>query len=724
MEKKELDYINILKALNEIPFGVGKKLLADFLSGKASNKSIQKNRLDKLSSFGSLAYSEDEIIQLIDSLTLNSLITLVSVPWNKFLKVLEISEKGRAEILNPQFYKKKLGFNYNHAKTEITEEDKKTFDAFGSFLSDYNDLQKKAIISKNSHMLCIAGAGSGKTTVLTKRIEFLVKYCSVDPKKILAITFTRKARQEMVSRVHSNGLEDVNIETFNSFCEKILRRNSQLVYDKEVRVLSYRDKVRIINNALEKLNTSMNRAISTYFSPQQMRSKTMEQLANVFANDCFFIRDYFKFKNNSIDKELFSEIDNKHITAANLMFGVCTYIDAYMKKHGLRDFADQLMDSIWLFENHKDKIPHYEYILVDEYQDVNSTQIKLLDILDAKNMFIVGDPRQSIFGWRGSDVSYILGFEEKYPDCEIITLTKNYRSSKPIVKLINESIKKMQLPDLDTVNDDKADLKLLNFSSEMEEFDYLINEIQASKLPLNEIFVLARTNRLLNDLSNLMKARNIKHIRRSDEMKASMNIIAKQDEITLATIHGIKGMEAELVFLIGATSQNFPCKGTEHPVVEMIKVNEYDKEEEERRLFYVGMSRAKKSLRITYSGSKPSYFITPEMTVMFNKDKLNLKKKLTNVSTSSSNNTNYPNLYKIQKTKSNNKDAEAIASLKEWRLELSRKYKIPAYRILTDRTIFDIVDKMPASIGELNSIHGLGMAKISKYGEDILLLIS
>ncbi|MBT4540481.1 UvrD-helicase domain-containing protein [Candidatus Woesearchaeota archaeon] len=724
MEKKELDYINILKALNEIPFGVGKKLLADFLSGKASNKSIQKNRLDKLSSFGSLAYSEDEIIQLIDSLTLNSLITLVSVPWNKFLKVLEISEKGRAEILNPQFYKKKLGFNYNHAKTEITEEDKKTFDAFGSFLSDYNDLQKKAIISKNSHMLCIAGAGSGKTTVLTKRIEFLVKYCSVDPKKILAITFTRKARQEMVSRVHSNGLEDVNIETFNSFCEKILRRNSQLVYDKEVRVLSYRDKVRIINNALEKLNTSMNRAISTYFSPQQMRSKTMEQLANVFANDCFFIRDYFKFKNNSIDKELFSEIDNKHITAANLMFGVCTYIDAYMKKHGLRDFADQLMDSIWLFENHKDKIPNYDYILVDEYQDVNSTQIKLLDILDAKNMFIVGDPRQSIFGWRGSDVSYILGFEEKYPDCEIITLTKNYRSSKPIVKLINESIKKMQLPDLDTVNDDKADLKLLNFSSEMEEFDYLINEIQASKLPLNEIFVLARTNRLLNDLSNLMKARNIKHIRRSDEMKASMNIIAKQDEITLATIHGIKGMEAELVFLIGATSQNFPCKGTEHPVVEMIKVNEYDKEEEERRLFYVGMSRAKKSLRITYSGSKPSYFITPEMTVMFNKDKLNLKKKLTNVSTSSSNNTNYPNLYKIQKTKSNNKDAEAIASLKEWRLELSRKYKIPAYRILTDRTIFDIVDKMPASIGELNSIHGLGMAKISKYGEDILLLIS
>ena len=104
MNKKELDYINILKALTEIPFGVGKKLLADFLIGKTTNNSIKKNKLEKLNSFGSLAYSEDEIIQLIDSLTLNHFIAFVSVPWNKFLKVLEITEKGRAEILNPQLY--------------------------------------------------------------------------------------------------------------------------------------------------------------------------------------------------------------------------------------------------------------------------------------------------------------------------------------------------------------------------------------------------------------------------------------------------------------------------------------------------------------------------------------------------------------------------------------------------------------------------------------------
>jgi superfamily I DNA/RNA helicase len=716
MNQKELDYINILKALNEIPFGIGKKLLVDFLMGKANNASIIKNKLDKLPSFGCMGYSEDELMQIIDSLILNGLIILAPVSWNKFLKVLELSDKGRDEIVDPKLYKKKVGFNYEHKKTIITEKDQEIFKALDSFLSKYNDIQKKAIISKTNNILCIAGAGSGKTTVLTKRIEFLVKYCSVDPNKILAITFTRKARQEMVFRIESYGLDGVNIETFNSFCEKLLRRNNELVYDREVRVLSYRDKIRMINQALEKLNLTMNRVIAIYFSSQQRHSKTPEQLASIFANDCFFVRDYFKFKNREIDQDEFLGAEDKHLMAAKMMYGVCNFIDGYMKKHGLRDFADQLMDTIWMFENYKDKIPHYEYILIDEYQDVNSTQIKLLDILNSNNIFAVGDPRQSIFGWRGSDVKYILGFEEKYGGCDIITLTKNYRSSESIVKLINEAIRNMQLPDLESSDKSKHDIKLLSFNSAVEEHNYLINEIKQSNLPRNEIFVLARTNRQLNELSDLMKINNIKHIRRSDEMKNYSGLIAKNDEVTLATLHAIKGMEAELVFLIGATSQNFPCKGSEHPVVEMIKVDEYDKEEEEKRLFYVGMSRAKRSLRISYTGSRPSYFLTPEMMNL-----IKIDKEMTNKLNSSE--TSTPKLYKVQKS-STNKDAEAIARLKEWRLELSRRYNIPAFRILTDKTIFDLIENKPTNMNELNNIHGLGAAKIRKYGEDLLLMIS
>ena len=139
----------------------------------------------------------------------------------------------------------------------------------------------------------------------------------------------------------------------------------------------------------------------------------------------------------------------------------------------------------------------------------------------------------------------------------------------------------------------------------------MIKKIIESNISRNRIFVLARTNRQLNDLSRMMKTQKIKHIVRSDEIRRS--ITARKNDVTLATIHAIKGMEADMVFVIGCTGINFPCRGSEHPVIEMVKVDEYDKEEEERRLFYVAMSRAKNSLYLTYSGGKSTYFISSSM---------------------------------------------------------------------------------------------------------------
>jgi len=119
--------------------------------------------------------------------------------------LLELSEKGRKEIENPDLYKRKLSFQFKERETEITEKDKELFKEFGDFLSSYNDEQKKAIVGDSKNILCIAGAGSGKTTVLTKRIEFLVRHRNVSPNNILAITFTRKARQEMMARLSEIG---------------------------------------------------------------------------------------------------------------------------------------------------------------------------------------------------------------------------------------------------------------------------------------------------------------------------------------------------------------------------------------------------------------------------------------------------------------------------------------------------------------------------------------
>jgi superfamily I DNA/RNA helicase len=695
----ELDYLFILKALNEIPFGVGKKLLIDFLQGEEGHPSIKKNKLYNLKNFGILAYDKEELTSLIDNVLLNDLIKTTSVQGNKFWKVMELTPKGIKEIDNPTLFKKKLSFNFKETKTFITKQDEEQFAAFGDFLAGFNNEQKKSIIDNNNHILCIAGAGSGKTTVLTKRIEFLINYRSVNPDKILAITFTRKARQEMMFRLEKTA-PNVMVETFNSFCEKILRQHENLIYDKPVSVISYRDKILVIRKALSSLGLNINQAVNMYFTYAQKRSKTNDQLANIFLNDCFFVRDYFKFKNRPVEESSFQTDNKEHEKSAILMFGVCNYIEGFMRKNGLRDFADQLIDAIGFFEKNPDKTPSFDHILIDEYQDVNSTQIKLVDLLSSKNIFCVGDPRQSIYGWRGSDIKYILNFEDKYPGCDIITLTKNYRSTKHIVELINKSITKMGLADLESSMGGNKEIKLIKFISEGAEFEFVIQRIIESKLPMEEIFVLARTNRQLNDLSQLMKSRGIRHLVRSDEMKRS--VTAKQGEVTLATIHGIKGLEAEMVFVIGCTVNSFPCKGSEHPVIEMVKIDEYDKEEEERRLFYVAMSRAKSSLYLTYSGKKPTYFITDEMLNIIESNEIKPTPS-----------------YKINKALS----GDIISRLREWRTELSRNHNVSAFMIMHDKTMIDIAQKMPTSLDDLETVHGMGPTKIMKYGDEILQLI-
>ena len=703
-DEKNLDYLFVLKALQEIPFGVGKKLLIDFLQGDRKNKSIVNNKLYLKRNFGSMLYEKDELNAMINNLIQNDMVELNSINANKRWKMLELSVRGKKEIEDPVLYKRKLAFNFKETKTKLTEEDKRLFEKFSDFLSKFNDDQKKAIISDKTHALCIAGAGSGKTTVLTKRVEFLVKHRSIDPKKILAITFTRKARREMMTRLSEAGLLDsVMVETFNSFCEKILRQHNYLIYDKPVRVISYKDKVMMVNNALSKIHMDMEKAMEVYFSDAQRRGKTEEQLVNIFRNDCFFIRDYFKFKNKPIVESSFEPSSTGHEKSVKMVIAICNYIEAYMRRHGLRDFADQLIDTIVFFEKHLELIPKFDHILIDEYQDVNSTQIQLIDLLSPQNIFCVGDPRQSIYGWRGSDIRHILNFEEKYPDCDIITLTKNYRSTEHIVDLINNSIKHMRLPDLQSSIEGKKDIYLMKFTSEDEEFEFVIQKIIESDIPRNEIFVLARTNRQLNELSQLMKAQDVKHVVRSDEMRKS--ITARKNDVTLATIHAIKGMEAEMVFVVGCTGINFPCKGSEHPVIEMVKVDEYDKEEEERRVFYVSMSRAKNSLYLTYSGKKPTYFISTNMKKMIEEKEIKVQpKEKAEIS--------------IDQSKG------MIARLKDWRRELSKEHNIPAYVIMHDRTLVDIAQKRPQESAELEEIYGFGPTKIMKYGEEILKIVN
>ena len=541
----------------------------------------------------------------IDALIDRGLIQIVSSNENKFMKLLELTDKGEKELISPGSDKLKS----INKKTIITSEDLEKFKELDNLLGRFNNSQKKAIISDKAKILCIAGAGSGKTTVLTKRIEFLVKYRNINPEKILAITFTRKARDEMqerLTRLHVNA----KVETFNSFCEKLLLKYNNQIYKRQVRVITYQHKIMMVMSALENINSNLDLAVNKYFSSSQIKNKNHEQLVNILMNDCFFILEYFKIKNQELydfSKDAWPE--NKE--TAKMIYQVCKYIKEQMNLQGLRDYTDQILDVVKFFKENKQMIPEFDHILVDEYQDVNASQIELLDLLNTKNIFAVGDPRQSIFGWRGSDIKYILNFENKYPDSEIIVLTKNYRSNNHLVDLMNNSIKELGLPDLESNFSEEKEISLLNFDSDESEMQFVIEKILSSNLEKEQIFVLSRTNQQLAELSKKMKILNINHIIKNDEVRSSLT--AEKGQVTLATIHSIKGLEAKMVFIIGANEQNFPCKASDHPVIELIKIDEYDKEDEEKRLFYVAISRAKNKLYMTYTGKKPTSFINSEM---------------------------------------------------------------------------------------------------------------
>jgi superfamily I DNA/RNA helicase len=604
----ELEYLKILKALREIPFDTGKNLLADFLMGDYKNKSIIKNRLDELRNFGVLSWEKDKILSEIDNLIVNGMIDLTTSDYNRFVKILRITIKGQNEIVHPTLSGKKLKNKVNFDIKKIDERDISLFKQHEEFLRRFNDEQKKAIVSSSDKILCIAGAGSGKTSVLIKRIEFLIRYRNVTEEKILAITFTRKAKQEMEKRLLDLNIKNVNVHTFNSFCENILRKHQMRIYGRSIRVLNYQDKIFAINLALLNIGMDMETAINQYYSYKQRENKTMQQLMNSFINDCFSVIEYFKITGiEDFNISTFADASDK--ANAKMIYEINKFIREHMNIQGLRDFSDQLIDSLRFFEQESSAVPQYDHVLVDEYQDVNAMQVRLLKLLKSKNIFAVGDPRQAIFGWRGSDIKFILNFSQDHGENEIISLSKNYRSSKKIVHLMNHSIKELGMPDLVHVREKNADIKLIGFDSEEEEREYILKKILEDEKEREEIFVLARTNRQLMEMSKIMKLAEIPHLVKTDEVNGNV----EGEGLTLATIHAIKGLQAKKVFVIGCNDQNFPCKASDHPAIEMIKTNDYNRDEEEKRLFYVAISRAKDSLYLTYSGKKPTYFINDEM---------------------------------------------------------------------------------------------------------------
>jgi len=707
-------HIPLLRSFDELNFNLGRKTLVDFLKGDL-NSTIEKNNLDELNAYGCLfQLNIAEIFALIQDLEKHGFLEERVVGMG--FKVIARTNSGLKEIYekkhksnttpsgpNPKIKKIKTLF----PETVITQNEKKAMSIFNFFLEKFNQEQKLAIISEDKNILCVAGAGSGKTTVLTKRIEFLNKFKGAKQSEFLAITFTKKAAQEMRERLEKLGCPNVKVETFNSFSEKLLKKYGEMLYGRQSRVLKYSDKIKIVRKISSKVGFHIEMYKSDYFTKKQIKEKTNDELFFLFVNDIFSIIDFYKNSEENIKDFYLREKGFTKASIAKKIYQICCGVEEELKNQGLRDFSDQIVDCLRLFREYPKTIPKYKYLLTDEFQDVNLVQVELLKILNVENNFAVGDPRQAIYGWRGSEIKYILDYPKEFKNARVIQLKNNYRSTKKIVDFFNKCISKMGLVDLETprINTGEKEIYIMEQDTENNEKQFVVDLIRASKFPKNEIFVLARTNRILEQFAEKLKKSGIPYWIKSEDESKEEEIIG--DKLTLATVHSIKGMEAEQVFIVGANTNSFPNRVADNFVFELVKEEQdYDKDSEELRLFYVAASRAKSKLIITYTGNLTK-FVTDEMLEHCEFKQKNKK------------------IFDFQINERLDKSNSSVLKnmIRDWRSNLANATGLPLYMIISNKSIDEIAEKKPQTKLELQNINGLGPMKIMKYGEEILKII-
>jgi DNA helicase-2/ATP-dependent DNA helicase PcrA len=286
------------------------------------------------------------------------------------------------------------------------------------FLKDLNPAQREAVTYISGPLLVLAGAGSGKTRVLAYRIAYLVGVKKINPHKILAVTFTNKAAGEMKSRVEKligrTGF-DIWMSTFHSLCARILRVEAGVLgYTRAFSIYDEDDQLSLIKKCMEELNIS-----TKEFSKEAIQSHISK------AKDK--LMDWQEYA--SLTEDVFEQKTAK----------VYELYERKMKEANAFDFDDLIMKTVEILRNYPSILEKYqnrfEYILVDEYQDTNHAQYTLVNLLASKNrnLCVVGDEDQSIYGWRGADIHNILDFERDYPDAKVVKLEENYRSTQVIL---------------------------------------------------------------------------------------------------------------------------------------------------------------------------------------------------------------------------------------------------------------------------------------------------
>ena len=370
--------------------------------------------------------------------------------------------------------------------------------------SSLNDKQKEAVIDDSKHLRIIAGAGSGKTRVLTMRIAYLIEQKHINPKNVLAITFTNKAANEMKNRISEmlgEAGDGAFISTIHSLCVRILKEEIGVFgYPRNFTIVDADDQKTILKEAYKEFN--IDKKDLSYGS-------ALDYIANC------------KYEELSYEKAMDQAYgEKKLVDKAN----VYKYYDERLKSLYALDFDDLILFTVRLFKLHKDILKKWSskfiYIHVDEFQDIDKTQYELIKLLSSchDNVYVVGDPDQTIYTWRGADVNIIVNFDKDFKNTKTIILNQNYRSTNNILEGANSLIKynKSRVPkDLFSENGDGDKIVHKTLPDETSEAYYVVSCIQSllkQGYEYNDIAILYRSNYLSREVEKVFIENRIPYV--------------------------------------------------------------------------------------------------------------------------------------------------------------------------------------------------------------------
>ncbi len=361
--------------------------------------------------------------------------------------------------------------------------------------SQLNDSQRMAVACTKGPLLVVAGAGSGKTKVITSKIAHLIREKFVPEHHILAVTFTNKAAGEMRHRAMAmlgRSHLGTTISTFHSLCLRILRREAVILgYSSDFSVCDSADALSLIKRIISESGRK---------NQKEYAPKKVQGLISALKNDCV------------------SERKLEQLPALN---EILHQYDAALRENDLMDFDDLLLNTVSIFQQNPSILSYYQsqfpYILVDEFQDTNATQYRLIRLLSESAVHIcaVGDEDQSIYGWRGADFENILKFPRDFEDCQVIKLEENYRSTQQILDIANAVISHNSMRNPKALRSDihtDGDYALFEAPAPREEGMFIAKQVQAllqQKIQLKDIAVLYRANYLSRMLEDAFRRRNI-----------------------------------------------------------------------------------------------------------------------------------------------------------------------------------------------------------------------